>query len=74
MNSTINLDRTIPFLSDYSAIRSYLHLDSTGRLAHSKFKNWFSDSEKIIIDEMDLIKKNHPDFLGKDLNDFLIYT
>ncbi|UXD70025.1 toprim domain-containing protein [Sphingobacterium faecium] len=74
LNSTINLDRTIPFLSDYSAIRSYLHLDSTGRLAHSKLKNWFSDSEKIIIDEMDLIKKNHPDFLGKDLNDFLIYT
>ena len=74
LNSTINLDKAIPFLSNYSVIRSYLHLDSAGRLAHSKLKNWFSDSDKMIIDEMDTIKKNHPDFLGKDLNDFLIYS
>ncbi|NGM72754.1 toprim domain-containing protein [Sphingobacterium sp. SGL-16] len=74
LNSTINLDKAIPFITNYSAIRCYLHLDSTGRLAHSKLKNWFSDSEKNIVDEMDTIKKNHPDFLGKDLNDFLIYS
>ncbi|MFD1165230.1 toprim domain-containing protein [Sphingobacterium daejeonense] len=74
LNSAINLDKAIPFLSNYSVIRSYLHLDRAGRLANSKLKNWYSDLEKIIIDEMDIIKKSHPDFLGKDLNDFLIYS
>jgi hypothetical protein len=73
LNSTTNLDRAIPFLKSYAKIRSYLDLDSSGRLAHSKLKNWFSDTEKIVIDEMDIIKKTCTDFQGSDLNDFLIY-
>jgi len=74
LNSMNNLDKAISFLSYYSLVINYLQLDSTGRITYSKLRNWFSDTEKSIIDEMDIVKKNHPDFLGEDLNDFLIYS
>ena len=63
LNSVSNLNKALPFLSDYPLILCYLDNDAAGREALEKLRKEFGDR---VVDKSTL----YPDH--KDLNDYLV--